>query len=241
LEVYVGCCGLTKSMKKYFEIYPLLETQNTFYRIVRPETARRWRELAHPDFVFTVKAFQGITHPASSPTWRRSNIKPTPAHGRFQLTSAVFDSWQRTKTICEELQAPVTIIQAPATFTDAEQNVKSVEEFFRSIDRGGLIIGFEPRGWRQESIAEVCDKVGVTHVTDPFVSNPVSLGGTGVAYFRLHGSPPGKKMYYYTYSDGELKTLADRLTTLGASRVFVLFNNITREIDAKRFLKLIKA
>jgi uncharacterized protein YecE (DUF72 family) len=48
-------------------------------------------------------------------------------------------------------------------------------------------------------------------------------------------------MYYYTYSDGELKTLADRLTTLGASRVFVLFNNITREIDAKRFLKLIKA
>ena len=83
--------------------------------------------------------------------------------------------------------------------------------------------------------------MGVTHVTDPFVSNPVSLGGTGVAYFRLHGSPPGKKMYYYTYSDGELKTLADRLTTLGASRVFVLFNNITREIDAKRFLKLIKA
>jgi uncharacterized protein YecE (DUF72 family) len=241
MKILVGCCGFTKAMKKYMEEFTLVETQTTFYRIVRPEVAKKWRESAPTDFIFTVKAFQGITHPPSSPTWRRSNIKPTQLHGYFQPTREVMESWEKTKTICKELNAPVVVIQAPPTFTDNQENRNRVARFFSTIKRDGLTIGFEPRGWSRGSIIEVCENSRVTHVTDPFASDPLSLGGTGTIYLRLHGSPPGRKMYSYTYTDDDLRMLADKLATYDAKRIFVLFNNMSMESDAKRLLKILRA
>jgi len=49
----------------------VVEVQQTFYQIPRIATGKRWREEAPPDFEFTMKAWQLITHEPSSPTYRR--------------------------------------------------------------------------------------------------------------------------------------------------------------------------
>ncbi len=43
---------------------------------------------------------------------------------------------------------------------------------------------------------------------DPFADEPDTH--TDFAYFRLHGSPPGKRMYRYTYTEGDLKELYEK-------------------------------
>jgi hypothetical protein len=57
---------------------------------------------------------------------------------------------------------------------------------------------------------------------DPFAEDSVTAGA-GFAYFRLHGAPPGKQMYRYTYTDDDLKELYEKC--LEMEQVYVLFNN----------------
>lgn len=71
MEVKIGCCGFPVARRRYWEGLAAVEIQRTFYQPPRLETARRWRQGAPVDFEFTLKAWQLITHEASSPTYRR--------------------------------------------------------------------------------------------------------------------------------------------------------------------------
>ncbi|MER3469532.1 MAG: DUF72 domain-containing protein, partial [Thermoflexus sp.] len=57
-RIHIGCCGFPKARSVYFRAFRAVEVQQTFYDPPRPETLRRWREEAGPDFVFTLKAWQ---------------------------------------------------------------------------------------------------------------------------------------------------------------------------------------
>lgn len=74
------------------------------------------------------------------------------------------------------------------------------------------------------------------HAVDPFGSEPATYG---LAYFRLHGSPPGPAMYRYTYTDADLDKL--RATCREYDDAFVLFNNLSMQDDARRFRSLVSA
>ena len=63
MDVKVGCCGFSVSMKKYFEKLKLVEVQKTFYEPPKIETAKKWKNSAPEGFEFTLKAWQVITHP----------------------------------------------------------------------------------------------------------------------------------------------------------------------------------
>ncbi len=219
--------------------FNVVELQSTFYRIPRLTTVKKWRENSPSNFIFTVKAFQGITHPRDSPTWRKSRIRPNQNYGEFKPTEEVYESWRATKQVCEALSAPIVIIQTPQTFKDTPENQKNVESFFTTIDRGGLLIGLEPRGWEKESILKICKTLDLIHVTDPFMSIPLYTLNGKVAYFRLHGSPPGRRMYSYKYTDDNLQTLKKIVKESNTEQIFVMFNNVTMYEDAKRFIKLL--
>jgi uncharacterized protein YecE (DUF72 family) len=64
----VGCCGFPRGRKEYFRQFRLVEVQQTFYKMPDLETAIKWRQEAPTDFEFTLKAWQLITHPPTSPT-----------------------------------------------------------------------------------------------------------------------------------------------------------------------------
>ena len=199
--IKTGCCGFPKGMQHYFEEFRLVELQTTFYKLPRLETARKWRAMAPRNFEFTLKVSQLITHEPRSPTYRRSGIKipedKEAVYGSFRPTEEVFSAWEGTKEICEALESRIVVFQCPASFKPTAEHVKNMKEFFSSIRRRtvrdrSLELVWEPRGrWDARVIGELCEDLKLSHCTDPFAADVVHA--TQIAYFRLHGSPPGKR------------------------------------------------
>jgi hypothetical protein len=82
-------------------------------------------------------------------------------------------------------------------------------------------------------LGRVLKNLDVAHVTDPLRMLPAYTGE--VAYFRLHGL--GKRMYYYQYSNADLRRLAEILHSFErrTCEVYALFNNLAMFDDATRF------
>jgi len=245
--IKVGCCGFPGGMKTYFKKFELVEVQSTFYELPRIKTVEGWRNAAGKAFEFTVKAWQAITHPLSSPTWRRARIEVRDEkenlYGFFRPSGEVFEAWERTKEICNVLEAEVCVVQCPSSFVAEEQNIKNVRGFFSKIDRRGITIAWEPRGksWTDEKVRGLCEDLDLTHCVDPFAREPVFFSSKGIAYFRLHGRPPGEKMYNYKYTDGDLSWVKEKFESLEARglEVYCLFNNVYMGDDAERLTRLI--
>ncbi len=245
MEIRVGCCGFPGGMKKYFQKFSLVEIQSTFYRLPQLKTVQKWREQAPENFEFCVKAFQGISHPTSSPTWRRSGIKDLEKLkgkvGFLKPTREVFEFWEKTLEICKILKARVCLIQLPASFKENEENIRNAEKFFSKIKRDKVSIALELRRWSEEGFKNICKKFDLISCVDPFASKPLWFSSKRIAYFRLHGSPPGKQMYKYKYTKKDLIKLKKKIENLKkVKEVFILFNNIFMLEDALNFLKLLR-
>ena len=244
MRIHVGCCGFPGGMEKYMEEFETVEIQRTFYRLPKVETAEKWKNLAPKNFIFCVKCFQGVTHPMTSPTWRRSGIKELKELegkvGYLRPTKQVLQFWEENLEICKILDARICLIQLPRSFRENSENLKNLEKFFSKIDRGDLLIAIELRGWDPKTREKVCEKFDLIDCTDPFKEMPTHFSEEKVAYLRLHGSPPGKRMYNYKYTKEDLKELLKRIKSLKVREAFVFFNNIYMEKDAKEFLKLVE-
>lgn len=240
VEIKVGCCGFPGGMAAYFKRFSLVEVQKTFYKPPRLETVHRWREKAPEDFEFAIKAWQLITHPASSPTYRKAGLsvaKPENC-GFFKPTREVYDAWSRTLDISRALRARVVVFQCPASFKPDEENLSNMREFFSTIDRDGLIFVWEPRGnWDSIFVKELCQELDLVHCIDPFVGEPALTGE--LSYMRLHGYGE-KRMYYHDYTMEELRFLLRRCLSLNSSRVYCLFNNLQMLKNALEFKELLR-
>jgi uncharacterized protein YecE (DUF72 family) len=230
----IGLCGFTMAFEDYVREYRLVEIQQTFYEPPRDGTMRRWRALAPAGFEFTIKAWQLVTHDASSPTYRRLRSPLTEvdraAVGGFRTSPVVLRAWERTLDCAAILRATAILLQCPASFRPTEENIDRLRSFFSTVERPSDVrILWEPRGpWPADSVAMLCDDLGLVHVVDPFVSNTVTPEQT---YFRLHGITGAR----HVYSDAELKRLADLLPAGEGRPAYVLFNNLPRVEDARRF------
>jgi uncharacterized protein YecE (DUF72 family) len=218
--IKVVCCGYPTSMKKYQENFCLVELNTTFYSYPKMSTVVKWREKAPENFEFTVKAHQDITHKF-----------------KFKLEPSV-KAFEQMKEICKALRTRILLIQTPGSFRP--DKLEDAHEFLGKIDRKGLVVVWETRGpsWddlhMRERLAKLLRELDVSHVTDPFRAMPAHT--SDVAYFRLHGL--GERMYYYQFSDMELKRLHQLVEPLEAEgkQTYVLFNNLSMFDDALRFM-----
>ena len=235
-SVKVGCCGFPVGRERYFQAFTVVEVQQTFYQPPRPQTASRWRDEAPDGFEFTLKAWQLITHEASSPTYRRLRMplreRDKKQVGAFRWTGPVRRAWDETLHLARLLGAEKVLFQCPASFKPTEENKDRLRQFFASIDREGIICIWEPRGqWQPEEIARLCRELDLRHCTDPHRARPVT---GGMRYFRLHGIGG----YRHRYTDEELRT-AWAVRAKGAATYF-MFNNVSMFHDARRFRRLIE-
>jgi uncharacterized protein YecE (DUF72 family) len=236
VRVRVGCCGFPKARGTYYKHFALVEVQRTFYKPPRLETAQRWRGEAPPDFEFTLKAWQFITHQPTSPTYRKARLaipeEERGCYGAFRPTEQVFAAWKRTRQIAQALGARIVLFQCPASFTPTAEHVANLRAFFACIERGELICAWEPRGkWADEEIRALCRELDLIHCVDPFQRPPVY----GVpAYFRLHG----KTGYRYRYTDDDLAQLLAWCQNY--EEVYCLFNNISMWESASEFHQLVE-
>lgn len=228
-------------MQKYFSEFRLVETQSTFYKIPRVDTAEKWRIQAPQDFEFTVKVWQGITHPPDSPTWKRSGLSKAElkGYGNFNPSRKTFEAWTKFLEILRKLGARVAVFQTPPSFNPSPRNINNMRRFLGEVDRGGVKLAWEPRGeWlrKKKLTKNILDKLNLIHAVDPFWDRPLTKG---IYYFRLHGL--GKRYNYsYVYTREDLKMLRKLIGGLEeADEVYVLFNNVKMYDSAKLFLSLI--
>jgi len=211
-------------MNKYYESFNLVELNTTFYKYPQTTTVTRWREKAPKNFEFTVKAHQDISH-------------------KFKLkTEPSINAFEQMKEICKTLRAQILLIQTPGSFRP--DKLEDAYEFFSKINREDLVVVWETRGssWDEpvtrERLAKMLQNLNITHVTDPFKTMPTHINNT--AYFRLHGL--GQRMYYYQYTDEELKRLHNLVKPLETEKreVYILFNNLSMLDDSLRFKHYLK-
>ena len=238
IDVKVGICGFARSQATVFRSLRLLEVQQTFYEPPRAETAKGWRSRAPAGFEFTAKAWQLISHEPSSPTYRKAGLSipddERNRYGSFRPTEEVFAAWKRTREVCEALGASVVVFQTPESFGPTASNKENMYAFFRET-KTSMARAWEPRGpWPLHVVERICEDLGLQHATDPFAAELVDQP---MAYFRLHGSPPGPNMYRYRYSDEDLQKLLGFCDEV--DKASVLFNNVTMFEDALRFLELL--
>lgn len=228
----VGCAGFSEKREKYFQEFKVVEVQQTFYYPPRIETLKRWREEAPESFEFTLKAFQVITHPLSSPTYRRYKGKKPEKAGNFLPSKEVFEAWDLMLEIAGVLESEVIIFQMPPSFAPEEENFSNMERFFNFIKRNNLKLGIELRhkGWTEDLVEKLCRDFELFHVVDPF--NVRKVCGE-ISYYRLHG----KGGYKYKFTDEDLFWLA----TVVEKDAYVIFNNVYALEDARRFIDLVRS
>jgi uncharacterized protein YecE (DUF72 family) len=252
--VLVGTCGYSdykpggnwrerykSKLHAYSEQYDTCELNRTFYDLPQEKTAARWRDEVYDGFVFTLKAWQALTHPVKGVTWRKRAEKLTEEQrqnlGHLAPNREVIEAWRHTRAIASALDATVCVLQTPPSFDCREEHTENMRRLLGEIDRGGMDIAWEPRGdWNDhlDLVEELCNELDIIHIVDPLRRRPRSQNGT--CYLRLHGLNPKETDYNYSYSEEELDRLASTVRELEArySRVYCMFNNIDMHNNAPR-------
>lgn len=233
--IKTGCCGFPVSKKRYFENLDTVEIQETFYQLPEERTAKRWRDEAPPQFRYTMKAWQLITHEPSSPTYRRLKKRilerKKKNYGFFKQTDEVMEAWSLTERFAQILKAEVILFQCPQSFIPSEENIKNMKEFFKRIKRNNFIFAWEPRGdWNDELTKSLCKELELIHTVDPFIKKP--LYGN-IRYLRLHGIGG----YRYKYTEEDMKRLKEMLDK--DINHYIMFNNIYMFENAIEFKKIL--
>lgn len=235
-DVRLGLCGFTMAFADYVREFALVEVQQTFYEPPRDATLRRWRRQAPPGFEFTLKAWQLITHEASSPTYRRLRrplgAEERRACGGLRTTPVVLGAWERTLECARLLRASAVLLQCPRSFRATPENADRLRGFCTTVARPeGVRLLWEPRGaWPAELVRDLCRELGLVHVVDPLADTTVTPEQT---YLRLHGVTGAR----HVHTDAELAAVAGALPAAGTA--YVLFNNLPRVDDARRFRALL--
>ena len=238
-NVMIGTCGFGRAKRpEYFETLPVVEIQHTFYQPPQIKTLEKWRDSAPEDFEFTLKAWQLITHEATSPTYKRctrpfADEEEAEGAGFFKPSPAVREGLEVTLECAKALRARTILFQCPAKFQPLPENILNMKRFFTDLDRGDLNLVWEPRGkaWEDDIVRELCEELDLWHCVDPFARPTVT---PDKVYYRLHGIP----RWRYTYEEEELFELVSLLPDDRLSYVF--FNNITMKQDAGRFQNIVR-
>ncbi len=208
-------------VQAYADFFDLVEVNKTFYNLPQVKTAEKWKRLArevNEDFKFTVKASKTITH-----------------KDRFSSEKSV-NEFGGVKEIARALESEVILLQSPPSFSIDPENRENLKNFFTEIDREDFLLAWEPRGkWLEnpEIIKEVCGRHELIHCTDPFRLTPAIE--TSISYLRLHGKPPGKEMYKYTYKTEDLERLKELIGEITSNHGYLLWNNYSMYRDLKKF------
>lgn len=249
-NIIVGCCGFPVSHKKYFNAFNCIEINITFYQIPELEIAFKWKQEAesiNKNFEFIIKAWQLITHPPSSFTYRRLREKISENkkknYGFFQPTDEVFEAWNRTKEFANKLCCNKILFQTPSSFKPNEINMKNITTFFGSIQNKNKFT-FEPQplaniwevrgNWNNKEIKEICEELNLIHCVDP-LSPQLNKSVYGkFNYYRIHGSYEGKRINYnHKLNIDELNKIYN---ACDKEINYVMFNNSFMFDDASAFL-----
>ena len=211
-------------LARYAEVLPAVEINSTFYRPHRVSTFERWAASVPSAFRFSVKIPRTITHDQ-----------------RLASSAALLKSFLADLAPLGSRVGCLLVQLAPSLAFDARVARAFFTVLRKRFDRG---VALEPRhaSWFGDRADRLLNEFEVARVAaDP----PRAEGGgepggwRGLAYFRLHGSP---RVYYSSYEDDFLDSLADKLRDLRCRRIpsWCIFDNTTLGAATGNALSLIE-
>ena len=209
-------------LQRYASRFDAVEINSSFYQSHQRDTYERWAKSVPARFRFAVKMPKWLTHEECL----EETGKPL---ARFLDEIGGLGG----KLGCVLVQLPPGLAYDPRT----------VETFFaklRARHRGPVVC--EPRHptWFTGAADDRLKAHGVGRVAaDPKSAENGGEPGasTGVAYFRLHGSPV---MYHSSYDAEYLDRLADRIKTFKKTPVWCIFDNTARGAASPNAIDLLR-
>jgi len=195
-------------LERYARLLRCAEINSSFYRPHAASTYAKWRDSTPPDFRFSVKMPRTITH----------ELKLQDARDTFVTFLAQTDGLAVKR-------GPILVQLPPSLSFDASVATRFLD-VVRTVYNGALVC--EPRHatWFSPAVASLLDRYEVSRVAadpPPVPEASAPAGSSGIAYFRLHGSP---RTYWSRYDENAIATLAMTLRSLAtAAEVWCVFDN----------------
>ncbi|QJA05777.1 DUF72 domain-containing protein [Thermosulfurimonas marina] len=249
-RLFVGTCGNKVGLARYVNLFNALEVNATFYRFPSEKSLRNWEKTlsGRQDFCLSLKAFQGLTHPLSSPTWRRSGLSPEELEGLkgkvgcLRLTEATQRYFLETLELAARVSARYLLLQLPRNCEAEAAELRKFLSWAREVPGPErLHLALEIRWEDPDLLLELWEEFQTVPAFDPllFPEFLERLRALPRLYFRLHGERQGSRLNYHKkYREEELQKLAELVKELPAEEILVFFNNVYMHEDALRFRKL---
>ena len=197
------------------------EINSSFYRPHASATYAKWRSSTPPEFRFAVKLPRTITH----------------ERGLADVREPLVAFLDQTGGLAEK-RGPL-LVQLPPSLDFDESSVTRFFELVRGLYRGALVC--EPRHatWFTAAADSLLKAFAVARVAadpPPVPSAADPSPWSGIAYYRLHGSP---RKYWSPYPEEFLATLAASIGHVGsADEVWCVFDNTASGAAAANALDL---
>ncbi|HLL30218.1 MAG TPA: DUF72 domain-containing protein [Allosphingosinicella sp.] len=211
--------GEGSSLERYSARFDCAEINSSFHRSHRPETWRRWAESVPGHFRFSAKLPREITHK------RRLEDCSEPLAATLAEMAGLGPGLEILL-----VQLPPSLAFEPAV----------AETFFEGLRaRWDRNVVCEPRhpSWFEAQPEALLDRLRIARVAADPARVPAAAepgGWSGLAYYRLHGSPVA---YRSSYDDGRLESYAGRMAA-GEGPVWCIFDNTASGAATGDALKL---
>jgi uncharacterized protein YecE (DUF72 family) len=194
-------------LERYSQVFSCAEINSSFYRSHRLSTWEKWAGSVPEDFRFSVKAPKAITH--------ELNLVCGP--------EPLITFLAEVKILATRL-GPI-LFQLPPKAAFNPTVAEAFFTLFRDQHSGPTVL--EPRHptWFTADANLLLQKFHIARVAaDPArISAAATAGGWNqLLYCRLHGSP---RMYYSTYPETYLRTLAATIEQQHAEEIWCIFDN----------------
>jgi len=205
----------------------IIEVNSTFYRPAPPAMVRSWlkRLEGHPDFLLSLKLFQGFTHP----------------RGGFSQKE-VEEVRSAADLVRLEGRLAALLVQFPWSFRNSPENTEYLRRLLRLFAGFPLAVEIRHGSWDTPAFYELLGETGTAfcNIDQPLFNASIKPSAVSTtpdfAYVRLHGrnsknwfrEGAGRdERYDYLYARGELEDWVTRIKALGtkSGKVYVITNN----------------
>lgn len=220
MQIHVGCSGwfyshwrglfypiqepTTKNWFGYYaNVFGTVELNAPFYRWPTPPTIRRWKRDAPPNFIYSVKVNQRITHELRMVRTQR----------------LVQEYYQIAPTLGDKMGC--FLFQFPPSYHFSASRLKSIVTQLDPAQRN--VVEFRHRSWWREVVYRTLVE---HHISFCSISAPrlpeVVLPNQRLLYVRMSGKT---RWYHHDYSAADLQLWRNRIRASGAEETWIYFNN----------------
>lgn len=204
----------------YAREFSTVEINTTYYRVPNVSMVQGWANKTPAGFLFSVKAYQGLTHEREEPDFA-------------SFVAALQPLVEAGKLACVLAQFPYSFHPTP----DNRGYLGRLRDGFGDLP---VVVEFRNAGWVGQPTFDLLRslELGFCCVDEPRLKGllpPVAVATGPVAYVRFHGRNAAKwynheqawERYNYTYSTAELAEWTPKLRKLDAAAelTLVYFNN----------------